>query len=216
MTQRFSLSGSKHDQNTFWGRFQYFVSVVDPSTLFYTDDQVTHASNQLKIFRETGEMPASDEEMWRYKTISDSAIHPTTSEIIPRAFRVSAIAPVNIPIVFGMLACPSSNQIMTVFLHFVNQSYNTGCNYFNRSGSEMSNVEMGKAYLLAVGSACAFALGLGKIATRNATLKKFGVIIPCLATCAASCSNLALTRASEMTHGVPVSDSDGKVRKITT
>lgn len=45
---------------------------------------------------------------------------------------MSAIAPVNIPIVWGMLVCPPTNTQLTLFLHFINQSYNTGCNYFNR------------------------------------------------------------------------------------
>lgn len=211
MSPPFSLEGTKYDMNTFYGRFEHFVSVVDPATLLYSNEDIRFATKQLEHFAATGDIPASNNDMWRYRTLSESAIHPVSRDILPPFFRMSSIALVNIPIVFGMLACPPSNQIMTVLLHFINQSYNTGCNYYNRSGADMSNREIGQAYLLGVGSACAFALGLGKIAAKNATLKKFGVIIPCIATCAASVSNLALTRASEMTHGVPVYDAEGKV-----
>lgn len=130
---------------------------------------------------------------------------------------MSAIAPVNIPIVWGMLACPPSNAGMTLFLHFINQSYNTGCNYFNRSGAEMSMKEIGTAYSLAVSSACTIAYGLGKLYERGPpVLKRFGVFIPLLATAAANVSNIALTRSSEITNGVPIVDSEGQVRGSST
>jgi hypothetical protein len=126
---------------------------------------------------------------------------------------MSAIAPVNIPIVWGMLACPPSNTALTLFLHFINQSYNTGCNYFNRSGADMSLTEITRAYTLAVGSACSLAYGLGKLYERAPTsIKRYGVLIPCLATAAANVSNIALTRASEITNGVPVLDNEGQIR----
>ena len=201
--------------STFIGRFKYFVGVVDPSTLLYSDKDILHAAGELNKFRNTGVMPASNEKMWQYRAIADSAIHPTSGDILPRWFRMSSIGPINIPIVFGMLTCPSSNTLGTMLLHFVNQSYNTGCNYYNRSGADMTTREIGTAYMLAVGSACTIAYGLGKATARSSILKKFGVIIPCVATCAASVSNLALTRASEMTQGVPIVGGDGKVQRLT-
>ena len=38
---------------------------------------------------------------------------------------------------------PASNVPVTLSLHFINQSYNAGCNYFNRSGSDLNMKEMG-------------------------------------------------------------------------
>jgi hypothetical protein len=101
---------------------------------------------------------------------------------------------------------------MTLFLHFINQSYNTACNYSNRAGNEMSDMEIAKAYGLAVASACSMAFGLGKVIQKGpAFLKSFGIFIPIVATAAASSSNLALTRSSEMTNGVSLTDETGKV-----
>jgi hypothetical protein len=50
-------------------------------------------------------------------------IHPVTGETIPVLFRMSAIAPVNIPIVYCML---SARSIQTqLLLQWVNQTYNS-------------------------------------------------------------------------------------------
>lgn len=68
------------------------------------------------------------------------------------------------------------------------------------------------AYVLAVGSACSLAYGLGKLYQyAPPSIRKYGFIIPCLATAAANVSNLAFTRISELTEGTPVSDSEGNV-----
>lgn len=62
----------------------------------------------------------------------------------------------------------------------------------------MSMKEIGTAYSLAVGSAYTLAYGLGKLYERGPpVLKKFGVLIPCLATAAANVSNIGLTRISD-------------------
>ena len=56
--------------------------------------------------------------------------------------RVSAIAPVNIPLVSMMLTCPASNVPFTLFLHWANQTYNAYCNYCNRAGKEVDMVRV--------------------------------------------------------------------------
>ena len=78
-------------------------------------------------------------------------LYLVSGEITFPAFRVSAIAPINIPIVFGMLACPPSNVAGTLLLHWVNQSYNSACNYANRSrGGGQDMTQIGTSYALAV------------------------------------------------------------------
>ena len=149
--------------------------------------------------------------MARYKSIVRSSVHPSTGDIIPALFRVSAIAPVSVPIILGMIATPASNVPATLFLHWVNQSYNTACNYANRSGLKQDMGQLGRAYLLAVSSACSIAFGLGKIVQNSPRLHRFGILIPCLATAAANVSNIGFTRMSEITGGTQVSDSEGNV-----
>lgn len=159
----FSLSKPKYRLESFWGRFLYFVDVTEPSTLFYSKETIESARMVINEYKRTGVKCGSDGDMWRSYKVYNSAIHPTSQEIINPLFRVSAIAPVNIPIVFGMLLCPPSNIPGTMALHWVNQSYNSACNYANRSGEAQPVEQIAVSYSLAVSSACAFAYGLGRI-----------------------------------------------------
>lgn len=102
-------------------------------------------------------------------------------------------------------------------LHWINQSYNTACNYCNRSGNAQTLEQMATSYILAVTSACTFAFGLGKLYERAPLhIKKYGgFIIPFFATSAANISNISLTRADEIMNGVPVKDSLNNVVGIS-
>ena len=146
--------------------------------------------------------------------IVNAAIHPVTSEVIPRVFRMSAIAPVNIPIVFAMLSCPPTNIAGTLALHVLNQSYNAACNYANRPGTKQSDQQLLTAYLLAVSSACAIATGLGRMVTRGpAFMRKYSFVIPCIATSFANVSNICFMRQDEIMSGTEVFDDEGNVCK---
>ena len=203
--------GTRYDLGTYFGRLQHFIGMTDPSTLLSSNTTVQEAQTILNNYQKTGVMCGSDGDMWGYRKLTDAAIHPASNEIIPRMFRVSAIAPVNIPIVFLMLQCPASNVRGTLFLHWLNQSYNTACNYANRSGAEQSFSQTATAYVLAVGSACSFAYGLGRLPFAA----RYGPVIPLAATAAANVSNLGFTRSSEITVGAPVRDHEGTVRGIS-
>lgn len=185
---------------TFVDRFKEYLDITDPRTLIYSDDAVLKAQTELK--NNVGDREFNQK-------LVNAAVHPVTGEIIPRIFRVSAIAPVNIPLVFAMISCPATNVPGTLFLHWLNQSYNTACNYANRSGADQSTEALMKAYGLAVTSACTLAYGLGKAVERGPRwLKSMGILIPCLATAAANVSNIAFTRMDEITNGVSVVDEN--------
>lgn len=196
-------------------RLRHFIGVTSPLSLLHTNKEVLEAQDALEQ-QKKGESSCSDKELSDYQSIVDAAVHPATNEIIPRLFRVSAIAPFNVPLVFCMLQCPPSNVAGTLFLHWVNQSYNTACNYANRSGADMPLETIATAYALAVSSACGFAYGLGRMYQfAPPAVRKFGIVIPCLATVAANVSNLGFTRMSELREGTPVMDSDGQVNMCT-
>ncbi len=202
------------DQSTFYSRFLKYVEMTDPRTLIYSDDRVREAQKSLSDSLLRNQL--TPEELKLNEKIVNAAIHPTTGEVIPRPFRVSAIGPANIPIVFAMIQCPASNVAGTLFLHWFNQSYNTACNYANRSGNEQSMEALGKAYGLAVSSACALAYGLGKAVERGPkALKVLGPLIPLIATAAANVSNIGFTRMDEITNGTNVFDENGKVRNYS-
>lgn len=203
---------SDQSETTFFDRLKIYLHVTDPRTLIYSDERILEAKKQLDT---NSSSLTFDEKRFNEKLVS-AAIHPVTGEVIPKIFRVSAIAPVNIPLVWAMLTCPATNVPGTLFLHWLNQSYNTACNYANRSGSDQSMEALMKAYGLAVTSACTIAYGLGKLVARGPkVLQRYTVIIPCVATAAANISNIAFTRMDEITNGVPVFDETGKVSELT-
>lgn len=198
------------DQSSFYSRFLNYVEMTDPRTLIYSDDRVRQAQESLR--NQVLKSQLSEEDLKLNEKIVKAAIHPTTGEVIPRPFRVSAIGPANIPIVFAMIQCPASNVAGTLFLHWFNQSYNTACNYANRSGNEQSTESLMKAYGLAVSSACTLAYGLGKAVEKGPrALKVLGPLIPLVATAAANVSNIGFTRMDEITNGTNVFDESGKV-----
>ena len=205
--EKFSLDKPRYDLKTYTGRVKHFLRITDPRFLFYGEKDVSQAKEVLKGYERTGMICDYNEYMWKQRQIIESAVHPVTGETINPLFRVGAIAPVNIPIVFLMLACPASNVPGTIFLHFINQSYNSACNYANRSGESLPMSQTLSAYALAVSSACGFAYGLGRIPA----LKKHGFMIPLLATSIANVSNIGFTRVNELTDGAPLFDSDNKV-----
>lgn len=212
----FSLTEDRYDQDTFVGRFKNFVDLTDPRTLFASREQIEESKRVLNEYKENGKITESHEKMWEHLKLVNATVHPILDCVIPEPFRVSAIALVNIPIVFAMTTVPASNKAVTLLLHFINQSYNTACNYSNRAGADMSVGEIAQAYSLAVASACTFALGLGKAFEYGPpVLRSMGAIIPCVASTAASVSNLTLTRSSEIANGVPVTDGEGEVRGLS-
>jgi len=209
--------GDKPDLSTFSGRLSYFLKITDPRALLFSDAEVLESKRVLEECKKTGLDCGTKEDMAKRQLMVDSAIHPATGEITPRLFRVSAIAPANIPIVFAMIQCPASNVPGTLFLHWFNQSYNTACNYANRSGAEMSIEATAKAYGLAVVSACSFAYGMGKLVEKGPPIfRRLGFVVPLIATAAANCSNIGFTRASEITDGAPVYDEHNNTHGIST
>jgi hypothetical protein len=141
----FSLTESRYNLSSYWGRLRHFLHLTDPRTLFYSKAEIAQFRSILDAFRAAGIKQGSDEDMWKYRQIVESAVHPFTGEIIFPLVRVSAIAPTNIPLVFAMIMCPASNVPATMFLHWLNQSYNTACNYANRSGAATDYESTAKA-----------------------------------------------------------------------
>ena len=183
----YSPNIDRFDLSTFWGRFQHFICITSPFSLIHSDEDVLRSKKIIEDYaRNPTSTTYSSAQLWEHSYIAKAAIHPS-GDVIPKFCRVSAIAPVNIPIVWGMIACPPSNVAGTLALHFINQSYNTACNYCNRAGGELDMKELAKAYVLAVTSACGLAFGFGRlVANGPPIMKRIGILIPCIATSAAN------------------------------
>ena len=191
--------------STFTGRYMHFVQTTDPRNLMHSDAEISKAVALLKV-KDSG----SSSERKEAQDVVNASINHANGELIPVLFRVSAITPVNIPLIAAMLACPPSNVPVTLFLHFLNQSYNSATNYAHRASAEVDWNALGTSYALAVTSACGIAYGLGKAAERAPpSMAKLALLIPMMATCSANIANLAFTRSGELTQGTVLTDKDG-------
>eukprot|EP00966_Prymnesium_polylepis_P058918 1365468-Prymnesium_polylepis.1 len=138
----FTLDGERFDMSCYTGRACHFINVLgDVSTLVLSRAQVDTHLALLQRFEADGQQPSadgvlapSDAELWRARKVRDAVIHPETGEMIPAPFRFSAFAPANLVICAGLLASATSPSLLPSALwQWVNQSYNVGVNYVNRS-----------------------------------------------------------------------------------
>ena len=188
-----------------YGRFQSFLEVTNPKYLFYGSHSVENALKKSFFKKSSSSKDSNSSDNNTNHGIIKSCYNSSTNEVIPNIFRMAAIAPVNIPIVYLMLITPSSAVLSTIGLHFLNQTYNAGCNYFNRAGTAvMSTKDILVSYGLATSSACSMAFLLGKLA--KSSTSKSSWVIPAVASMAAGSSNVAFMRMKDITNGVEVYD----------
>ena len=139
---------SDPNMETFIGRYNHFVHVTDPRNLMHSQAAISKSEALLKT------NCGSASERREAQDVVNASINQANGEVIPLLLRVSAITPVNIPLIAAMLACPPSNVPVTLFLHFLNQSYNSATNYAHRASAEVDWSGLGMSYALAVTSAC--------------------------------------------------------------
>ncbi|KAL1527839.1 hypothetical protein AB1Y20_009219 [Prymnesium parvum] len=226
----FSLDGSRFDMSTYAGRACHFISVLgDLSTLFLDRATVDAHLQLLERYRTEGRTPnegPTDAELWRARKVRDAVIHPETGEMIFAPFRFSAFAPANLVICAGLLASANSTSLAaSAVWQWINQSYNVGVNYVNRSSGSPPPERTFMAYVGATSSALAIALGMQaagrSLEARLASASQSGastqrlvrglvrLTVPMLAVSIGSCVNLYLTRQSELVDGVVITSLDG-------
>ena len=151
------------------------------------------------------------------KALTSATVNPSTQEPIFWMFRFSSFIPVNIPICFGLIT--SKTVYGQMFWQMVNQSYNVGFNYANKTrtnNNEISNTELSKMYTFAVVSSCTIS-GLITHFSKNLfnpnhshlvhTLSRG--FIPFVSVFLSSQLNLYFVRRIDMEKGIPVYDSNG-------
>ncbi|GAM18850.1 hypothetical protein SAMD00019534_020250 [Acytostelium subglobosum LB1] len=213
----FDGHSGKYNSSTFFGRFQNFRDVTDPSSMFVTENEVTESKSILDRFKRGLVDPTThNAELWKAKKVVDATIHPDTGETIPLPFRMCSFLPINVVICAGLLL-PNASIGTTIFWQWINQSYNIALNHANRNASnEMTNQQITTAYMSAVGISCSLAVGLGhavnKLKIPNASVHAgLRMMVPFTAVTTAGIANVFIMRGNEMKNGIDIKDKYGQV-----
>ena len=198
------------DQNTYRGRALHFLTVTNPLNLFVSSKELERARDIVTKYRKgdsLDQLGVTDDELWRYKYLYDSAYHPDTGEKMLMIGRMSAQVPMNMMITGCMLTFYKTTAHVITW-QWVNQSFNATVNYTNRSGS--SPIPMNtilQSYAVATGGAVITALGLNRLFRSAPPL--VGRLVPFAAVAAANCVNIPFMRMSELQKGIELQAEDG-------
>lgn len=216
----------KYDLHTMWGRTLFWAENINPLLMLENKESLATKEDHLNKCAKTGKLPegVTDAEMWNAKRAVEQCVHPTTGEVIPPFFRMSAFLPMNYFIVpFMMLPGTVSSVWRSLGIQWFNQSYNSMVNYANRSSDAQPVSEIAKAYTAAVAVACSGAMGatalINRVPPGTTTANLIRATCPFAAVCCAAIVNLAFMRKSEWTSGgkgIRVRDEDGETRGYST
>ncbi|XP_077589672.1 sideroflexin-5b [Stigmatopora nigra] len=213
----FRLGGSRYDQGSFLGRLRHFVDVIDPSTLFVSEERLKDSIKLLDDFKH-GTLPPgiSNLQLWEAQKIKQAIIHPDTGDKIFMPFRMSGYVPFGTPIVIGLLL-PNQTIASTIIWQWLNQSHNACVNYANRNATKPTPTSRFlQGYFGAVTSAVSIAVGLNVLIQKAnklspATRTIIQRFVPFPAVASANICNVALMRHNELSEGIDVLDPDGRV-----
>eukprot|EP01006_Ploeotia_vitrea_P012521 TRINITY_DN33143_c0_g1_i1.p2 TRINITY_DN33143_c0_g1~~TRINITY_DN33143_c0_g1_i1.p2 ORF type:complete len:316 (-),score=137.58 TRINITY_DN33143_c0_g1_i1:28-975(-) len=202
-----------------FGRVRRMLDVIDPRSLFVSDERLQESirlldEHQERVRQGLGKAPGvTDEMLWEARSIKEAIVHPQTGEKIFFACRFSFFVPMNLPIVVGMLNAHTPAAQM--FWQWYNQTYNVAVNHANRNASnEMSYSQIGTAYAGAVTTSCGIAWGLGEVIKRStnfapAVRALIRSLVPFVAVATAGAANAYLMRRNEAVEGIQVTDKAG-------
>ncbi|XP_015754769.1 PREDICTED: sideroflexin-5-like [Acropora digitifera] len=187
---KFSLTDSRFDEKTYWGRLKRCLDVTDPRTLFVGEKKLQDSISLLTQFK-NGTLPhgTTDQKLWEARKVKEAIIHPDTGKKIFMPFRMSGYVPFGTVTVLGMLL-PAPSFPTVIFWQWMNQSHNAAVNYSNRNASKVSiNVQ---ELVMEVGIGNRFLFFFFTLATANIC-------------------NVVLMRNHELFTGIEVKDRNGNV-----
>uniref|UniRef100_A0A0K8S8B5 Sidoreflexin n=1 Tax=Lygus hesperus TaxID=30085 RepID=A0A0K8S8B5_LYGHE len=232
-----NLDRPRWDQSTYLGRAKHFFSVTNPLNLLYSSKELTAREIVERHRRhEPQEKPLTVDELWKAKTVYDSAYHPITGEKVFILGRMSAQVPCNM-IVTGSMMVFYKTTPAVVFWQWVNQSFNALVNYCNRSDAAMPISQIASSYVIATTGAVGTAVALNR-AVQGSTRKQLSILarrcstglrkvfykfpsvrmppivgrfVPFAAVAAANCVNIPAMRKAELQDGIKVFDENNNV-----
>uniref|UniRef100_A0AC34R7W4 Sidoreflexin n=1 Tax=Panagrolaimus sp. JU765 TaxID=591449 RepID=A0AC34R7W4_9BILA len=185
ISSRPNLFKPRWDQSTFTGRFKHFFTTANPINVFATSKQLENARSIVVSYKTHQEFPKdlTIEQLWRAKTLYDSAFHPETGEKMFILGRMSSQVPCNM-------------------------SFNAIVNYTNRSGENApTGNRLFVAYCCATGGALTSALGFNVLAKNLSPI--VGRLVPFAAIAIANAINIPIMRSKEFTNGITIEDEKG-------
>ncbi|KAI7854413.1 Tricarboxylate/iron carrier [Circinella umbellata] len=191
------------------------MDVTDVRTLFVSKQQLQNAKNLLEQYKANPAMQVDTERLWKAKKVVDSTLHPDTGEAILLPFRMSCFVPTNMILVLGMLT-PNPTIKTTIFWQWANQSVNVAFNSANANKSTPMNwSETAVAYVSAVFSSCAIAVGLNQAVPRlniaASTKRVLMKLVPFTAVAAAGTVNVFAMRGKEISQGIDVYNENNEL-----
>ncbi|EPY30592.1 tricarboxylate carrier [Angomonas deanei] len=214
--REFSDKYTKYNMDTFSGRVRYWTECINP--LLLLENERSLQKHQMLLDRwKSGEKGLANADLWAARRAVEQCIHPTSGDVIPPLFRMSAFLPMNFLIVPTMMAPATLTSVpRTMFIQWFNQTFNAAVNYANRSSDKQPMSEIGKAYGVAVTVACGGSLVatnmLKKLPSGTVKATIIRGTVPFIAVSTASVLNLAFMRKNEWMSGgkgIKVKDEDG-------
>jgi len=209
---RLDLSKPQWDQSTYMGRAKHFFTTTNPLNVLASDKELDSAKELVVAYRERRE-PAgtTNEKVWAAKNLYDSAYHPETGEKLFLPGRMAFQVPGNM-IIGGCMMTFYKSTPAVMFWQWTNQSFNAVVNYTNRSASsEVTNSQIGQAYVVATTGAMITALGLNRLVASSPSLAAsfVGRMVPFAAVAAANCVSIPAMRQRELIDGIMVKTAEG-------
>lgn len=213
----FALGKSRFNLDTYKGRYNQNMDIIDPRTLFVSNDRLNESVKLLADFKNGTLGPVvTNQQLWEAQKITQSTLHPDTGEKIPMPFRMSGYVPFNSPILAGLLM-PGPTIAQTIFWQWLNQSHNACVNYANRNATKPT-----KTSTFVQGYTGAVTAAIGISVTLNLLLRKANHLkpavkslvqrfVPLPAVATASTLNVVLMRMHELDEGIDVVDKQGNV-----
>lgn len=211
-SKRLNLDEPRYDQSTFEGRAKHFFITTNPLNVAASDAELDKAKNIVEAYRKGVDFPdLSEDDIWHYKELYDSAFHCQTGEKLLIFGRMSFQVPGNM-VITGCMMTFFRTTPAVIFWQTANQTFNAIVNYTNRNASVgVTNEQLGTAYLGATGASVSTALLFNKLVASSPSLAAglVGRLVPLVAVAAANCVNIPLMRQEEIKNGITVQSEDG-------